>query len=68
MACMAQVIYSIFEDMAHLSNLPEEQKAHVLRLYADGLVAAKQEISYVKNTLESALKTLTTVVELRRHS
>lgn len=35
---------------------------------ADGLAAAKQQITSVKHTLETAAKTLTTVVALRRHS
>lgn len=68
-ACMARFIYALFEDMAlYLNNLPLDQRDHVLHLSADGLVTAKQEITYVKHTLESAVKTLIMAVALRRHS
>lgn len=51
----------------YLNNLLEDQKAHVLRLHADGLVAAKHEITYAKHALETAAKTPTTVIALRHH-
>lgn len=69
MACMARYIYAIFDYMApHLSSLPTAQREHLQRLSSEGMLAAKQEIAYAKNTLESAAKTLTTTVALHRHS
>lgn len=66
---MARYIYSIFDDMTpYLSFLPMDQKEHLLRFTVEGMMAAKQKILYAKHTLESAAKTLTTAVALRRHS
>lgn len=69
MAYMACYIYAVFEDMApHLAALLPEQREHLQRLSSEGMMAAKQEISYAKHTLESAAKTLTTAVAISQHS
>lgn len=52
-ACMARYIYAIFEDMSpHLSSLLTEQREYLLGLAMEGMMAAKQEISYAKHMLE----------------
>lgn len=52
----------------YFSALPAENRDRLLQLSADGLVAAKQEISYAKHTLEASARMLTTTVAIRHHS
>lgn len=55
---MARYIYAIFEDMIPcFASLPADQRDCLFQLFADGLAAAKQEISYAKHSLEAAAKT-----------
>lgn len=68
-ACFSRFIHAVFEDLEPiLHTVPADLKPKALQLCADGLAAARQNIATAKHGLETAAKTLTTGVALRRHS